>query len=50
MPVGVEGPTNCAFGDYDQGTLYVTSGQGHLIRTRDTRRRGWIMWPPVRSL
>ena len=50
MPVGVEGPTNCAFGDYDQGTLYVTSGQGHLIRTRDTGRRGWIMWPPVRSL
>ena len=48
MPVGVEGPTNCAFGDYDQGTLYVTSGQGHLIRTRDTGRRGWIMWPPVR--
>ncbi len=48
MPVGVDGPTNCAFGDYDQGTLYVTSGQGHLIRTRDTGRRGWIMWPPVR--
>ena len=48
MPVGVEGPTNCAFGDPDQGTLYVTTGQGHFLRTRDTGQRGWIMWPPVR--
>jgi len=48
MPVGADGPTNCAFGDSDQGTLYVTTGQGHLLRTRDTGRRGWIMWPPVR--
>jgi hypothetical protein len=36
MPVGVDGPTNCAFGDPDQRTLYVTTGQGHLLRTRDT--------------
>ena len=48
MPVGVDGPTNCAFGDDDQRTLYVTTGQGHFIRTRDTGRQGWIMWPPVR--
>ena len=48
MPAGVDGPTNCAFGDPDQRALYVTSGQGHLLRARDTGRRGWIMWPPVR--
>ena len=48
MPVGVDGPTNCCFGDADQSSLYVTSGQGHLLRLRDSGRRGWIMWPPVR--
>ena len=29
------------------GHNYVTTGQGHLLRTRDTGRRGWIMWLPV---
>ncbi|MFQ6026613.1 MAG: SMP-30/gluconolactonase/LRE family protein [Dehalococcoidia bacterium] len=48
MPVGVDGPTNCCFGDPDQRTLYVTTGGGHLLRARDTGRRGWILWPPVR--
>ena len=48
MPVGVDGPTNCCFGDADQSSLYVTAGQGHLLRLRNTGRRGWIMWPPVR--
>jgi len=48
MPVGVDMPTNCAFGDADQGTLYVTTLGGHLFRVRNTNRRGWIMWPPVR--
>jgi gluconolactonase len=48
MPVGVDMPTNCAFGDADQSSLYVTTGQGHLVRLRNTGRRGWIMWPPVR--
>ena len=48
MPVGVDSPTNCAFGDPDQRTLYVTTIGGHLFRVRSTGRRGWIMWPPVR--
>ena len=48
MPVGVDTPTNCTFGDPDQRTLYVTTGGGHLLRARNTGRRGWIIWPPVR--
>ena len=48
MPVGVDMPTNCAFGDADQSNLYVTTIGGHLLRLRNTGRRGWIMWPPVR--
>ncbi len=48
MPVGVDMPTNCCFGDPDQSTLYVTTLGGHLLRLRNTGRRGWIMWPPAR--
>ena len=48
MPVGVDSTTNCALGDADQSSLYVTTIGGHLLRARDTGRRGWIMWPPVR--
>jgi gluconolactonase len=48
MPVGVDMPTNCAYGDADQSSLYVTTLGGHLLRLRNTGRRGWIMWPPVR--
>lgn len=48
MPVGVDMPTNCCFGDADQSSLYVTTLGGHLLRLRNTGRRGWIMWPPVR--
>ena len=48
MPVGVDSPTNCTFGDPDQRTLYVTTAGGHLFRVRHTGRRGWIIWPPVR--
>ncbi len=33
-------PTNCAFGDTDLATLYVTTSEGHLYRIRDTGRRG----------
>ena len=40
MPVGVDTPTNCTFGDPDQRTLYITTGGGHLFRVRNTRRRG----------
>jgi len=32
----------------DMRTLYVTTGGGHLLRARNTGRRGWIIWPPVR--
>jgi gluconolactonase len=48
MPVGVDSPTNCTFGDPDQRTLYITTGGGHFFRVRNTGRRGWIIWPPVR--
>ena len=33
-------PTNCAFGDTDMATLYVTTSQGHLYRVRNTGRQG----------
>jgi gluconolactonase len=45
-PVPVDRPTNCTFGDADLGTLYVTTGGGHLFRVRNTRRRGWLLYPP----
>jgi sugar lactone lactonase YvrE len=48
MPVGIDTPTNCTFGDADQRTLYITTGGGHLLRVRNTARRGWSIWPPVR--
>lgn len=47
MPKGIDYPTNCAFGDPDQRTLYVTTRGGHLFRVRNTGHRGWSMWPPV---
>ena len=31
-------PTNCAFGDEDRGTLYVTDSAGALLRARTDRR------------
>jgi gluconolactonase len=40
----VDRPTNCCFGGPDMGTLYVTTGGGHLFRVK-TDRTGWIMWP-----
>lgn len=48
MPVGVDSPTNCTFGDPDLRSLYITTIGGHLFRVRNTGRRGWLMWPPVR--
>ena len=48
MPVGVDGPTNCALGFDDQRSFDGTTGKGHFIRPRDTGRQGWILWPPVR--
>lgn len=45
-PLPVDHPTNCTFGDADLGTLYVTTGGGHLFRVRNTGRRGWLSYPP----
>lgn len=44
-PLPVDQTTNCTFGDPDLGTLYVTTGGGHLFRVRNTRRRGWLVYP-----
>ena len=38
--VPAERPVNCAFGDDDLGTLYVTTSQGQLFRIRNSERRG----------
>ncbi len=38
-PVAAQRPTNCAFGDEDLSTLYVTTTEGHLFRAR-TERQG----------
>ncbi len=43
-PIPTRRPTNCCFGDADMQTLYVTTIDGELFRTR-TNRRGWTMWP-----
>ncbi|MFQ5878805.1 MAG: SMP-30/gluconolactonase/LRE family protein, partial [Dehalococcoidia bacterium] len=45
-PVPVDRPTNCTFGDADLRTLYVTTGEGHLFRVRNTGRQGWLLFPP----
>ena len=43
-PVSAKRPTNCTFGDADLKTLYVTSTEGHLFRTR-TERQGRLWYP-----
>ena len=43
-PVPAIRPTNCAFGGPDLTTLFVTTTEGHLFRTR-TDRVGWSMYP-----
>jgi gluconolactonase len=47
-PVPCKRPTNCAFGDEDLQTLYVTTIEGFLFRAR-TGRRGRAL-PPVAEL
>ena len=42
--VPVDHPTNCTFGDADLGSLYVTTGKGHLFRAR-TDRVGYNLYP-----
>ena len=44
-PVIAKRPTNCSFGDDDLKTLYVTSTEGHVFRTR-TERQGRLWYPP----
>ena len=39
-PLPDGGPTNCAFGDADLSTLYVTTTDGRLYRVRDTGLKG----------
>ena len=39
-------PTNCTFGGEDLSTLYVTTGQGHLLRAF-TERQGRLLYPPL---
>jgi gluconolactonase len=46
-PVPARRPTNCAFGDADLSTLYVTTTEGHLFRAR-TGRRGRDV-PPAQA-
>jgi gluconolactonase len=43
VPIPHDETTNCAFGDKDLRTLYVTAG-GHLHSVR-TRRPGWLPFP-----
>jgi gluconolactonase len=42
-PFPVNRPTNCAFGDADLRTLYVTSFEGYLFRAR-TDREGYPLF------
>ncbi len=44
-PVPANRPTNCAFGEADRQTLYVTTIDGHLFRVR-TEYQGRLIYPP----
>jgi len=39
-PVPADQPMNCAFGDADLGSLYVTTAGGELLRAKNCGRRG----------
>lgn len=43
-PLNHDQPTNCTFGDADLTTLYVTTGQGFLLRAF-TERQGRLLYP-----
>jgi gluconolactonase len=45
-PLPADRPTNCTFGDDDLQTLYVTTGEGYLFRTR-TDRKGLLWFPQI---
>jgi sugar lactone lactonase YvrE len=42
-PVQADQPINCAFGDADLGSLYVTTAGGELLRARNCGRRGRVL-------
>ena len=41
-----EGATNCAFGDSDLTTLYLTTKSGNLYRAANTGHTGWTLFQP----
>ncbi len=45
-PLEVDRPTNCTFAEADLKTLYVTTIEGHLFRTR-TERQGRLLYPTL---
>ena len=45
-PVPADRPTNCTFGDGDLSTLYLTTIEGCLFRTRN-ERQGRLLYPPL---
>jgi len=47
-PVPADQPMNCAFGDVDLGSVYVTTASGEVFRAPTNGRRG-RPWPPARS-
>ena len=46
-PLPAGRPTNCAFGEADLATLYVTTLDGRLYRVPNTGRRGYLRPPEV---
>ena len=45
-PTPEDRPTNCTFGDADLRTLYVTTGEGFLLRAK-TERQGRLLFPKL---
>jgi gluconolactonase len=43
-PVPSDRPTNCSWGGDNLSTLYVTTGEGHLLRT-ETSHKGQLWYP-----
>jgi gluconolactonase len=40
LPSPADNPMRCAFGDADLGSLYLTTGEGHLYRAKGIGRKG----------
>ena len=47
-PVPADLPLNCAFGDAELTSLYVTTASGHLFRATMTGRTGHLLYPARR--